>query len=207
MINITYIYLIENIDNDPYKVYIGKTRTPKIRETSHRRKFGTNIIYNVIDQIESTDKKIWKPIETMWIQTFKNWEFQVINKNKGGGGVNYHTTESRLKMMGSRSKECRDNISKALRGRIFTQEWINKIGQSKIGNKYHLGGKQTEETKNKIRLSKNKPIIQYDKEMNVICEWESIKKAALLLNIDNGHLYKTIVNPNRTAKGFIFKFK
>jgi hypothetical protein len=195
MINITYIYLVENIDNNPYKVYIGKTTSPRVRESNHKRRFGSTITYNIIDQIESTDKKIWKPIETMWIQTFKNWEFQVINKNEGGGGVEHHT------------KECCKIISKSLHGRIFTPEWISKIGQSKIGNKYHLGGKHTEETKNKIRLSKNKPIIQYDKEMNIIREWESIKKAALLLNIDNGHLYKTIVNPNRTAKGFIFKFK
>ena len=185
MINITYIYLIENIDNDPYKVYIGKTTTPRVRELSHRRKFGSNIIYNIIDQIESTDKKIWKPIETMWIQTFKNWEFQIVNKNEGGGGVNQHTIESRLKMMGSKSNQFRETISKALRGRIFTQEWVNKIGQSKLGNKYRMGIQHTEEVKNKIRLSKNKPIIQYDKKMNIIQEWESIKKASLSLNIDN----------------------
>lgn len=207
MINITYIYLVENIDNDPYKVYIGKTTTPKIREASHRRKFGKDITYNVIDQVEHTDKIFWIPIEIMWIQTFKSWGFQVVNKNKGGGGVNQHTMESRLKMMGSKSDQFRETISKALRGRIFTQDWIDKIGQSKLGNKYRTGIQHTEEAKNKIRLSKNRPIIQYDKNMNIIQEWESVKKAALSLNIDNGHLYKTIVNPNRTAKGFIFKFK
>ena len=64
----------------------------------------------------------------------------------------------------------------------------------------------------KVKITKNsksleKPISQYDKNMNIIQEWESVKKAALSLNIDNGHLYKTIINPNRTAKGFIFKFK
>jgi len=134
MINITYIYLIENIDNDPYKVYIGKTTTPRVRELSHRRKFGLNITYNIIDQIESTDKKIWKPIETMWIQTFKNWEFQIVNKNEGGGGVGHHSEESKQKLrkpkpLGFRVGIKHDNHSKMPE---WYSEFISKINKGRV---------------------------------------------------------------------------
>ena len=74
--NITYIYLVENCYGDPNKVYIGKTISPKHRYNGHKRKFGKKIIYTIIDQIYSLDRKDWKPLETYWIQQFKAWGFK-----------------------------------------------------------------------------------------------------------------------------------
>ena len=53
MIHITYIYLITNIDNDPNKVYIGKANIPKYRKHYHNSKFGYQIEYSEIDEINS----------------------------------------------------------------------------------------------------------------------------------------------------------
>jgi len=85
MINITYIYLVENCFNDPNKIYIGKTKNPKDRKYHHNKKYGKYISYNIIDQIYSLEHKDWKPIETMWIQSFIGWGFDVINEKKEGG--------------------------------------------------------------------------------------------------------------------------
>lgn len=134
MINITYIYLVENIDNNPHKVYIGKTKKPRVRELSHRRKFGLDITYNIIDQIESTDKRIWAPIETIWIQTFKNWGFHVVNKNKGGGGVSIHSDETLQKLRKPKPPGFRVGIKHNNHSKMpeWYGEFISKINKGRV---------------------------------------------------------------------------
>lgn len=81
---ITQIYLVKNCYNDPNKVYIGKSCGS--RKSPHKKTFGTNIVYTYIDSINSLDKKDWKPLESYWIEQFRQWGFEVQNKNEGGGG-------------------------------------------------------------------------------------------------------------------------
>ena len=89
MINTTKIYLVENIDNNPFKVYIGKTGSKQGRKKDHIYTFGPQIIYDYIDEIQSLNIKDWKPIETYWIQQFIAWGFEVVNERKyGGSGSN-----------------------------------------------------------------------------------------------------------------------
>ena len=84
MRNITYIYLVENCFGDPNKVYIGKTKTT--RKSNHEKTYGNKINYTIIDKINSLNHKDWKPLECYWIEQFRQWGFDVQNKNKGGGG-------------------------------------------------------------------------------------------------------------------------
>jgi hypothetical protein len=93
MINITYIYLIENIDNDPYKVYIGKSKSIDSRKYNHKTTYGNNITFTIIEEILSVSKHKWKPLESYWIEQFRYWGFKVMNKNKGGGGIEFRTEE------------------------------------------------------------------------------------------------------------------
>ena len=51
MINITEIYLITNIDNNPNKVYVGKSQDSKRRKSFHKRRFGNQITFNIIGKI------------------------------------------------------------------------------------------------------------------------------------------------------------
>jgi hypothetical protein len=81
----TYIYLITHIDNDPYKVYIGKTINIHSRKLKHYKSFGKNILFNIIDESLSL-RKYWEPLESYWIEQFKQWGFDVINKNKKAAG-------------------------------------------------------------------------------------------------------------------------
>ena len=192
---VTYIYLVENCYGDPNKVYIGKTITS--RKSAHKIKFGDKITYTVIDQVQSLD---WKPIETMWIQSFICWGFDVQNINNGGGGPITHTEEIsniiRNKKIGIPQKpETIDKRSKTLKNRIIT--WGDKISQNKKGRIQSL------EEKNKRSKSLQKPILQYDLEGNFIKEWKSIKEAK--------QIYKSIpemlAGRQKTAGGFIWKYK
>lgn len=91
--NITKIYLVTNCYNNPFKVYIGKTKNN--REQSHKLKFGKDIIYSYIDEVNSLNHEDWKPLESFWINYFKMLGFDVQNKNNGGGGPCFHTEQSK----------------------------------------------------------------------------------------------------------------
>jgi hypothetical protein len=105
MINITKIYLVEKCYGDSNKVYIGKTISS--REAAHKITYGSNIIYSIIDEINSINRKDWELLETYWIQQFTAWGFDVVNKRKkGGGGLEFNplkgipNTSHSLKMKG-----------------------------------------------------------------------------------------------------------
>lgn len=86
----TKIYLITNIDNDPNKVYIGKTSIGTLRKYNHFYKFGRQITFDFIDEVDSILKADWKYLESYWIAQFKAWRFNIVNKNEGGGGIQNH---------------------------------------------------------------------------------------------------------------------
>jgi hypothetical protein len=121
MINITYIYLVENCFNDPNKVYIGKTKNPRNRKWDHQKTYGKNIEYTIIDQVDSLEHKVWKPIETMWIQSFMIWGFDVVNLRKEGGNGSSEWSEE--------SKRKQSDILKNRPNTWTTEEVGNKISQ------------------------------------------------------------------------------
>lgn len=136
----TYIYLVENCYGDPNKVYIGKTKNS--RKNNHKRTYGNQIKYTIIDEINSLNNKDWKPIETLWIQIFMSWGFNVLNVRKeGGGGSNEWNEDQRknhselklgvplLKLRGKESKRKNSTMS---------AESKNKISQ-KAKQRYNEG--------------------------------------------------------------------
>ena len=91
----TVIYLITNIDNNPFKAYVGKTTNFTVRKYNHEITFGPNIICDVIDEVDSTETGDWKFLECYWIEQFKQWGYELVNKNKGGGGCEYHSSKTK----------------------------------------------------------------------------------------------------------------
>lgn len=85
MINITKIYLVENCYGDPNKVYIGKTKNN--RKYNHSKTYGSQITYTYIDEVNSINHSDWEPLETYWIEQFKQWGFQVMNNKTAGGFI------------------------------------------------------------------------------------------------------------------------
>jgi hypothetical protein len=118
----TYIYLIENCYDNPNNVYIGKTKIEGSRKNKHKNTFGKQIYCTTIDIILSDDKEVWKPLESYWIEQFRQWGFNVQNKNKGGGGCITASNEMKMK------------ISNANLGKIRTKEHILNYSKPKSEN-------------------------------------------------------------------------
>ena len=139
----TKIYLVTNIDFNPLKVYIGKTKNS--RKNNHELTFGKQITYDYIDEVDSLDYKDYGPIESYWIEQFRQWGFEVINSNEGGGGPSkwsdelLNSEENKLrKEKISNNKERAKKISKSTKGVPLTEERKAKLR----GPRPHLVGKK-----------------------------------------------------------------
>jgi hypothetical protein len=198
----TYIYLIENCYNSPNNVYIGKTKSPIIRERQHRRTYGDQIKFNIIDQIESLSREGWEPLESYWLEQFRQWGFKVVNNNKkGGGGMEYWTDDMKIKLKSNKERNkkisnANKGKSKSHKGKLFTEEHKAKI-KAKRG---HLIGR-----KNTWQI---KPVLQYDIQGNFIKEWNSQDEAQLFFNKPNSDGIGAVCRgKQKTAYNYIWKFK
>ena len=204
---ITHIYLIENIESNSNKVYIGKTKDSNKhnRRYTHKQTYGKQILFTIIDSINSLSRKEWKVIESYWIEQFKVWGFDVVNKNKGGGGSEFLTEETKHKLSiihkGKKlSQETKNKISISLTGLKKSQEHRNKI-KNRVMSQDQL---------NNIRKAKCKAVIQYDKQGNYINKFNSLIEASNILKINYQNLSKHIrgyKGCNKTIGGYIFKQK
>jgi hypothetical protein len=133
----TKIYLVSNCYNDSKSVYIGKTIN-KSRKNDHKRKYGKHIEFIILDEIEGTDKILWKPKETYWIQKYIGLGYNVLNKQKkGGSGVEKHTPETISKIKNWR-KNNRFRLRKDIENKKnqIIKEYINGDGPYVISKRY-----------------------------------------------------------------------
>ncbi len=229
----TYIYLVENCYGDPNKVYIGKEKFPKKskkREYDHRKTYGRNIQLTQIDEVKSWDKKDWKPLECYWIEQFRQWGFDVQNKNEGGNGCDFHTFQTIEKI----SKSKRGN--KFNLGRKYSQISKEKISKAKKGKKYNITktgnnhgnfgkirnsewilkhkkpkGPFNDFWKKNISVGKTgkgvKPINQFDLNGNFIKKWNSAREIFNTLNIKSGDICNVCRNKQKTAGGYRWSYE
>jgi len=168
----TKIYVLEK-NGIPF--YVGKAKDSTRRKHSHRRTYGLDIQYYVIDEVED-----WKFWESYWIEQFRCWGFKLENKNNGGGGPSNYTEEQKQKMKGPRPGTG-EKISKTLRERNHSQYYTNEIKQKISQNNKGKPKPFSESHKIAMGIAKRKqakPVLQYDLENNIIKEWESKGQAA-----------------------------
>jgi len=183
----TKIYLVSNIDNDPNKVYIGKTKSS--RESKHKLKYGHQITYTYIDEIYSLNREDWKPLETKWIQHYIDLGYDVVNKRKkGGSGPECWTEGQKIKHKKPRPGS----------GPKFRSE-SDKI-------KISLGNKGKPKPKN-FNSHLCRPVLQYDLQGNFIKEWPSSLEASKHTNIKNCNIKNCYLGNCKTSGGFIWKLK
>ena len=200
----TYIYLVENCYNDSNKVYIGKTKNPISRKYDHIKKFGSNIKYIILEQIDSILYTDWEPLETYWIEQFRQWGFKILNQNKGGGGPEFLTIESKQKISSKikNNKERGLKISKANKGKSHSNKG------KKLSKEHCIKIKQTRAyLKSRKRNWNLKAIIQYDLKDNFIKEWNSINEAQLYYKPKEDGIGACCRNKQKTAYGFKWKYK
>lgn len=75
------IYYLHRGDDTP--IYVGQTGNPKLRTYNHKQALGKNIVMEVIDSVKQNEILFW---ERHYMSLFKSWGFELLNKNKGGGG-------------------------------------------------------------------------------------------------------------------------
>jgi hypothetical protein len=149
-VSITEIYLITNIEeSNKHKVYIGKSCRLQKRNRDHRLRFGYQITITVIDEVHSTDRKDWKPLECFWIEQFRQWGFELINKNKGGGGPEYHSADTRARM--GRKGIKKPGVSRAMKNKVWTEEEKQRLRKPKKLNYPRYKEPRSEETRQKLR--------------------------------------------------------
>ena len=96
---------------------------------------------------------------------------------------------------------------------IITEETRRKISESNIGKHSASREKHTPETIAKMRIAHaghvpyTKPILQFDKDMNFIREWESGISVERTIHIDSGDISQVLTGHRKTAGGFIWKYK
>lgn len=210
MINITYIYLVENIEPGINKVYIGKTKEPGRRLYEHKIKFGKKINYTIIDQVNSLNKKDWKPLESYWIEQFKQWGFNVLNKNVGGGGMSYATDCFKEKISKilkgiKRSEETKQKM----RGKRYSYGPMSdivkqKISMSKKGIKKGPMSPEHKANWEKVEKKKRKPVEQYTKEGVLIAKYNGLVEAHQVTNINN--ISEACLGKIKTAGGYVWKY-
>jgi len=194
---ITKIYLVKNCYDDPNKVYIGKTKNT--RYYHHKKTYGNNIEYTIIDEINSLKRKDWGFLEDYWLEQFRQWGFEVVNINKkGGSGPEFLSEKSRTKI---RLKK---------KGIIFSTEWKNKISIAKKGiSKPKEFGNKVRNNRDHKKLGKliQKPINQYDLKGKFIKEWPSNKSISKYFKISPSCITDTCNGKQKSSCGFIWKFK
>lgn len=176
---------------------------------------------------------VWAgPVEDMLkYETLIGWGFDVLepeNLNlmlpKLGNIFSCISEKTRIKMSNSAKKRpitsinTRKKISKVWKGRKQTAEHINKRIKSYTGFKHSnetkekmslakIGKKRSAEANLKISKARQKPIIQYDLNMNFIKEWDSATIAAKELNIKGGHISSCCRSERKSCKGFKWNYK
>lgn len=137
-----------------------------------------------IELIEECDLNELLKREIYWINFYKKHNFKLTNSTLGGEGITgyKHSIEAKKKIS-ERSKNPRKKMSNIAK---------KNISKSLIGNTRHLGKKHKQETKNKISNSKKgvvahnkKRVYQYDKFLNFINEYDSVKDAQIITGANN----------------------
>lgn len=147
---------------------------------------GYKPIITLLDLVPDSEWEFW---EAYWIEQFIQWDFNLTNMTKGGEG----NTGGKGSLGYKHTNEAKRKISVA-NSKPKSQEWINNV-------------------KTAVRKTVATPIIQYDREGNIINEFESFYHAAEEINLE-GKKSSTIKNihacckeKRKTAYGFIWKYK
>ncbi len=186
----TKIYLVENCYDDPNKVYIGKTKGN--RYYKHTYKFGKQITYTYIDEIESLEREDWEPLETKWIKHYIDLGYNVLNiRKKGGSGVNFCTTEHKNKIGNANRKPKPKGFGSLISN---NKERSNNIKQSL--SKINRGPAISE--------GRKKPIQQLDMNGKIMETFGSKTEAEIITKIKG--IANVTSGLSKSAGGYFWKY-
>lgn len=184
--------------------YVGKTIDLNKRLANHKITYSKDVLLEVIDETDD-----WRWCEMFWIEQFRQWGFNLNNKNKGGGGKDYLTEETKAKISINQPKTKKRNLetnikiglsNKGLKKKPCSDERKRKISNANKGKQFNLGKKYNTVTFKKV--------IQYDLDDNFIKEWNSVNEIVAFLGKNNSMgIYKCLIGKLKTAYKFKWKYK
>jgi len=199
--------------NENDETYVGYSGDIEARIKIHRNN------HNIKDWVVIEECAEWelKAKEIEWIKHYDSYH-NGLNSNKGGGGV----------MLGSKTKTQKYNpIYQYNLDGEFIREWHNarkcsaelKINNGHLHTVLKTDGKKTMSGFRFIRekvdklppttknAGRKKIVIQYDKQGNMLNEYESAKHASRTLNLFHTGITNVCRGVKKTCGGFIFKYK
>jgi group I intron endonuclease len=158
----------------------------------------TDILPRIVS--EETKKKMSNRII---LQETKNKISKTLLGHVGHFLNKKHTEDTKKKIsQGNKgkkmSKEAREKMSKAKKGRILSEITKEKI---KLGN---IGKGMSIENRKKVSERVSKPIIQYDLNDNFIKEWKTVTEAKKFFK---GDIPATLKGRQKQSCGFKWKYK
>ena len=162
--------------------YIGKTKSPKNRETKHKMKYPYSV-FEIIDEVPTADWKFW---ERHYISLYRSWGFILDNKKLYAGNG------------------C-DVVSEITKKKMSDSNWSKGKNSEKIKkllSKIKKGKKPSTSTLNASKLVTSFPVAQYSKSDNFIQNWESITNAGTCLKINRSNIAQVCKFKRKTAGNF-----
>jgi group I intron endonuclease len=219
---------IYKITNPKGKIYIGYSKDLDKRENDYKffniktqplileSLYIHGWINHVFEVLEYTDDL--REREIYWIEKFDSFN-NGLNGNKGGGGPETHTEETRKLI----SKKGKSNKGKRVHSHWKGKpkpEYIVEANKSNKGkrvyNSHWKGKTRSEETKYKMSQSQkgkpkplnNKQILQYTKQGEFIQEHPSIEEAAKKINGNPSAISNALKKGEKYSScGFVWRYK
>jgi group I intron endonuclease len=214
------IYCLENKING--KRYIGSSINVSKRKNSHfyalrktkhkniklQRSYNKhgedNFIFYVLEFIDNKEKLIER--EQYYINNLKpEYNINLIANSSLGVKRSEETKEKiRQVNLGLKHPEWRNDIKR--KAQSGDNHWTkNKKVSDKA--KQNMSEAQKKLYKNGYESPVKKKILQYSVEMVFIKEWESGAEVERVLNISKSSITQCLKNINKTAGGFVWKYK
>jgi group I intron endonuclease len=219
---------IYKITNPNGKVYIGYSKDLGKRENDYKLfQIKTQplileslYIYGWVNHnfeiLEYTNKL--KEREKYWIKNFDSFN-NGLNGNKGGGGPETHTDETR-KLISEKGKLNKGKrVNSHWKGKPKPEYIVeaNKLNKGKrVYNSHWKGKTRSKETKYKMSQSQkgkpkplnNKPVLQYTKQGEFIQEHPSIEEAAKKINGNPSAISNALKKGEKYSScGFVWRYK
>lgn len=197
------IYCIK--DTKSGKVYIGQSVDVEYRICNHFSKLKYNRHDNEHMQRaynKNSEFFEWELLKECKEEELDKIEIETIakydstNPKKGfnhsyGGQQTHRATE-----------ETRKKMSQTKKGKKFTKEHCQKIGEA---NRHR---KLSEGTKRKISLKHSKPVIQLTKDGKIVNRYNSVKEAASEVRLKSPtSIRNVIIGLAPTAAGYVWKYE
>jgi hypothetical protein len=199
-----YVYQHLRLDNNiPF--YIGKGCKDRAFRIKRNNKGWNNIVnkigfkVKIIKYFEDEDQAI--KYEHELIDSYRSQGIELVNQtlySPGGTKWSYideikaRQSKGQIGTKRPKTQEWCDKVSKANKGRQIL--WANKIGDALRG-------------KSKNYLSHYKLILQYDLQNNLLNEYQSAQEAGRCLGKSGNSIADCAAGRQKTAYGFIWKYK